>query len=290
MWPLNAQLAIEVFGYGGFIPAAVSLAMVFAVRRILPNSASKRYAAALGLGTAFFVGYALLPEQVHASLRPQRYWHWLPYLGAVAMMAGPVGLAHGLLAMERWLMQLMLALLAACLLVPTWDSLQPPRTVCIPLLTSYFFVLMTALAPLPALISARLFQSLLAVVALCVAGMIWALVSETTGRVAAVAAAGMMGVCVSSFFSTAQNTARGLVPVFTILVGGSAFVGTIQPAPPLTGMLLAPAAPLALWICVRGPLARLRGAGASAAQTIAVLITLAIAVVIVLRSVGLDGY
>ena len=206
MWPLNAQLAIEVFGYGGFIPAAVSLAMVLAVRRILPNSASKRYAAALGLGTAFFVGYALLPEQMHASLRPQRYWHWLPYLGAVAMMAGPVGLAHGLLAMERWLMQLMLALLAACLLVPTWESLQPPRTVCIPLLTSYFFVLMTALAPLPARVSARLFQSLLAVVALCVAGMIWALVSETTGRVAAVVAAGMMGVCVSSFFSTAHDT------------------------------------------------------------------------------------
>ena len=83
-------------------------------------------------------------------------------------------------------------------------------------------------------------------------------------------------------FGAYETSPRGLIPAFMVVVGGTAFVGCIEPQQPVFAILLVPAAPLALWTCVWGPLARLRGAAAIAAQSIAVLITLAVALILAL--------
>ena len=49
---------------------------------------------------------------------------------------------------------------------------------------------------------------------------------------------------------------RALLPAATIIVGGSAFVGCIEPQPPLYGLLALPAAALGLWVSAVVPLKR----------------------------------
>jgi hypothetical protein len=69
---------------------------------------------------------------------------------------------------------------------------------------------------------------------------------------------------------------RGLIPVYAMLIGGLAFIGTIELDPPQPTLLLAPAAPLVLWIFAFGPLAKLPGWKAATLQAAAVLVPLAI--------------
>ncbi len=92
------NLAIEIL-----VPIITSIVIVFLSRRFLPDRVSNRYAAAIAFAAAFFIGYVLLPSW--AEPPPNRHWHWLPYLVAGAMVIGPLGLASGILAAERWLMK-----------------------------------------------------------------------------------------------------------------------------------------------------------------------------------------
>lgn len=271
------DIAIQVLGYGGVLPASVSIAVVYLARRLMPQSAGDRYAAPLALGVAFFVGYLLLPSW--AALIPQRHWHWLPYFALVAMIVGPVALAPCLVTLERLCLQLLLALIAAWFLVPDWPDLRPPRPVYIAILVSYFFLFIALLDSLPSRLRGSFFLALLMLVALAVALLVGISVSLMFGHVAVIVAAALLGCFASTFFVRKEAFARGLIPGFAILIGGLAFVGCIEPERPLVGILIAAAAPLALWSCAWGPLARLEGLLAKVAQTIAVLVPLIVAVV-----------
>lgn len=271
------QLAIEILIYGGLVPAAISLATVLLGRVVLPEGAAGRYPAALGLGLGFFVGYAVLPW---TPLVPARHWQWLPYAGAVAMAMGPIGRAGGVSVVERLLLNALAAVVAAFLLVPTWPDLEPSRPVYVALLAAYLVALAALLEPLPVRLPGRLFLPLLAGAAACAAVMLAVFVSITFGQVAGVAAAALAGCSVAMRFGTAATLARSAMLWFAVIVGGCAFVGFIEPKPPLFGLLLAPAAPLALWSCAVGPLSRLRGWRAAAAQIGAVLVPLTAAALV----------
>jgi hypothetical protein len=272
--------AIEILGYGGAVPAGVALVIAVLCRRLLPPTASERYAAAAAVASTFFIAYALLPW---TELQPKRHWQWLPYLGAAAMIAGPLALASGVSRVERWLVHLMLALTAAWLLVPAWSTLEPPRPAYIAMLTGYLLLLMTALDALPPRLLGPLFLVHLTIAAAATALALAVSVSVKFGQLAGIATAAMAGCAVSAFFSRPHSAAQGSIPVFAILLGGSAFVGCIELQPPLAGILLAPAAPLALWICARGPLTRFEGVRGAAVQIAAVLIPLTIALLWTLR-------
>ena len=145
------NLAIEILGYGGIVPATISIAVLFFARRFKTSSVCNRYAAAVAFALAFFVGCALLPSW--SPFWPQRHWQWLPYLAAIAMVVGPVGLASGVCPRERWLLHLLLAIIAAWLLVPAWASLQPHRVAYVATLPVGLFLLSVLLDPLPARMS-----------------------------------------------------------------------------------------------------------------------------------------
>lgn len=279
---------IDILLYGGVVPAVVAFSLVFVLRRVLPASAAERYPTAIAFAAAFFVGYALLPSW--AAIAPTRHWHWLPYLGLVAMVMGPVGLAQGLLRVERWLLTLLLAVLAAWLLVPTWADLQPSRPTYILILTAYVLLLSMLLDPLPARVPARLFLAALTIVAGAGALMLAVFVSLTFARLAGVAAAAMAGCAVAAFRNGGPTMPRAVIPAFAVLLGGSLFVGSIEPDPALHGFLLVPAAPLGLWLCARGPLARHRGVTAGAIGLGAVLALLAIACVLVVMGESAGAY
>lgn len=268
------NLAIQVLGYGGIIPVGISIGTMYLCRRFLPPTASKRYAAAVACGIAFFVGYALLPSW--AALRPTRHWQWLPYLGFVAMIVGPVRLARGVFAPQRLLIQLMLALVAAWLLVPTWSRVESQYVYYVAGMTAGLVLLSVLLDPLPRRMPPAFFVGLLAVVTACVAITLATSLSLKYGQTAGIAAASLAGCCIGLLFFKDETAARGLVPVFTLVVGGCAFIGFIGHDPPKTGILVLPLAPILLWATVWGPLSRLRGFAGLTVQAAAVVVPLVI--------------
>jgi hypothetical protein len=236
------------------------------------------------VGIAFFIAYTLIPDAYNASMAPTKYWHWLPYLAGVAMLTGALSLAHGLVILERWMLYLLLGALAAWLLVPTWRDLEPPRTTYVPLLAGYFVLLAVLIDPLPARFSPRIVDSSMCLAAACTAVAVWAAISETYGRVGAVAAPAWAGACLANWFVRSSTSSRAAAPLYAVLVGGIAFVGFVYPPEKAEWVLLViPALPLALWITTFGPLARLSGRRAAAVQIASVLIPLAVAAVVVAR-------
>jgi hypothetical protein len=285
------NLALEILVYGGVVPGFVALAVAALLRRFLPSSLSARNAAAIAFAVAFVFGYALLPSW--AELTPTRHWHWLPYLAVIGAVVAPAALAAGVARAERWLLHLLLAVVAAWLLVPTWPTLQPSRPVFLVLLASYLFLLIALLDGLPSRLLGPLFVAILAAVALCTTILVAASVSVKFGQLAGIATAATVACLVSSLLRNDVDTTRGLVPVFTIVVGGLAFVGCVEPSTPLYALLLVPAAPLALWACASKALARLEGARSAAAQIAVVLVPLVVAILLVTLGDGAgatDGY
>jgi hypothetical protein len=289
----------ELLLYTFIVPMLVAAAAAWFASRLLPVPIAERYSLGVALAAGFGVGYWLLPEWAH--LVPTKHWQWLPYLAAAAVLGG-LAVAGGVTWPERLVANAALALVAAWQLVPLWEELQPPRHYAVPLLAGYLFLLAALLSALPDRLLGPLFVGLLAVSSGTVAVLIAIGVSLIYGQVAGVAGAALCGCWLASLLSaltrnvSANDTGirsqciRGLIPVYAVLVGGLAFVGTIEPTPPMTIFLLAPAAPLMLWLFSAGPLGRLRGLPAAAAQIAAVLIPLAIALaIVVIGHGGLGG-
>jgi hypothetical protein len=247
------------------------------LRRGLPAEAAARYSSAAALAAAFFVGYALLPDW--ASLRPERHWHWLPYLCLAAMVAGPVAIAPGVMIWERWLLFVLISIAAAWLLVPSWSGLQPPRPAWIAILAGGMWSLAAALDALPERLRGPWFLLYLMLTAMAVAIGLAAGISLKYGQIAGIAAAALGGLLLARQPPLAT---RGLILCFMVLVGSIAFVGCIEPQQPRFALILMPLAPLALWLFAFGPLAKLPGKTAGVTQTFAVLVPLIGALAIVL--------
>lgn len=279
------NFALEIVGAGVIVPAVIALGAACVLYRVLPAELATRYAAPVAFALAYGVGYVLLPSW--AELVPTRHWQWTAYLAIGAAAAGAIASSSGLLAWERWLLLATAALVSAWMLVPTWASLQPPRTVWIAMLTGYLFLLATLLTPLLAHFTPRTMLAYLALTAVGAAVLIAALVSVSYGRAAGLAAAALAGCWGAAFLSAKAVPSTGLALGFAVLVGGWAYVGCIEPQRPLLALLLVPAAPLALWCCISGPLARQRGLVAIAIQTALVLAVLIVAaVILVVMQIG----
>ena len=108
-------------------------------------------------------------------------------------------------------------------------------------------------------------------------------VSVKFGQIAGIAAAAVAGNAATSGRHRDKIVwARGLLPALVVLLGGIAFVGYVELEPPQTGLLLLPLAPLMLWTCVWGPLARLTGMAAAATQTAVVSTVILVALVLLM--------
>jgi hypothetical protein len=280
---------IEIGIYGGAAPFAVALALVFLARGILPALVSERIALAVAFAVAFFAGWVLLPD-AWTPLMPARPWHWLPYLGLLAAaLCGAASqttpfLASGLANQRslsygwRLAIHLVTAVAAAWLLAPNWPDLDPPRYVHILLLAGYVFALMTLLDALPDRVLGRLFPFVLFAAASAPAIVIAVPRVLTMGQMTGLAAASLLGCGAAGIFALRDAVTRELVSVYSVLISGIAFWGSIDPEPPAYSILLAPLTPLMLWLCAYGPLARLSGWKAAAVQIGVVLVPLAILV------------
>ena len=213
--------------------------------RILPSDLYDRYATAMAIAVAFFVGYVLLPNW--APLVPVRHWQWLPYLAIASSVIGSVGFAAGVWRGERLLLFVLLSIAVATLLVPHWERLQSQRLAWVVALASYLFALISFLEPLAARFSAARLLGLLFLVAVCntlaiamgvlkyaqpkrttCSGLVWLLALE-------------------------QIVCRRLVvpcrhPIVITLVGGWPSLVPLNLASWRLILLVVPAAPLLLWV------------------------------------------
>jgi hypothetical protein len=268
-------------------PAAVAAVLGVILLRALPPRLAERLALPIALAAGFCAGYWLLGEWT--ALVPQKHRQWLPWL---AILAGTAGRSTAS-SYVSWVSWAVLAALGAWVLVPTWETLWPPRLVAIPLLAGYILLLIGLLATLPDRLLGRLFGFLLTAAAVTVGLQIAIGVSAKIGLVALAAAAALGGCAVSACLprretktgeSSRDAASRSVIPIFAVLIGGLAFVGTIEPQEPLPIILLAPAAPLALWLFAAGPLAKMEGWKAIAGQSVAVLLLLGIALAVVVAT------
>jgi len=244
-------------------------------RRCLATETAERYAAALALGAGYLAGYLLLPDR--GDLLPRSHWHWTPWLAVGATLLGPVAAARGLRWLDRGSVVAATSTAAAYLLAPTYADLQPPRAIAIPLLAGFLFLLAAALEALSPRYSARAWLAYLTLSAFATTALIGLAVSATFALAAAVATAALGGSWLATLGLGDKSPTRGLGLPFAIVFGGWAFVAGIEPREPQWALLTLPVAPLVLACFVRGPLARLVGRRALAAQCTAIVLVLAIA-------------
>lgn len=265
------------------IPLAAADWIALRWQRFHPSSARFILAVAFALSVA--AGCWLHPNPL--PLSPNRHWHWLPYAGLVAAGVGCITVLRALPALGCALLYLFLGAAVAFFLVPLWPDLKPSRPVWIGLLTVYLAAIGAGLVYLPERLRGRGFIWLLALAAAGTAVLMASEVSLRLGEVGLRVAAAVGGCWAAAWlFQWNDKSAErwplltmAIIPVYAILAGGSAFVAAIDIPPTKNQLLLAPAAPLALWIFAAGPLAKLEGVAAIAAQSIAVLLVPAILLV-----------
>jgi len=269
---LNAQTAIEIGLRGGVIPAAAALALFLAMGWLWSSDVARRYRPGLAFGLAVLVGYILLPSTI--TLVPAQFYDWIPYLGALAAYVTGLTRAGGVLRGERWTAVYLFAPVAAWLIVPRWPELVPAWPAQWAGLAIGIVLLTALLQPLPQRLPGRAFPMWLMLTAAAVSLLVMAEVSETFGRLALLAAGALAGCGIGALMMQEAADWRGLLLPYAIVVGGYAYTGFVYPIEPLWPLLLAPAAPLALWICLWGPLTRVKGARAIALQGACVAVPL----------------
>jgi hypothetical protein len=261
-------------------PALIAMALVWLLRRTLPGKTEDRGLFASAAAAGVFLGYVLLPDW--AALRPERYWQWLPYVGVAAAAVSALAASSRTLLAVRWLLLSAAALVAAWKLVPDWEGLVPPRALSIVLLAAGMVLLSAALEALPDRLCG---PPLIAILALVASGAMVAVavaVSVKFGQLAGLIASALAGCGLSCLRrpNVSPDAVRGLIPPAVLLLAGVAYVGCIEPNPPVVALLFIPAVPLALWAFAAGPLSRLQGNAAMAAQigTVAILVAIAVAI------------
>jgi hypothetical protein len=149
---------------------------------------------------------------------------------------------------------------------------------------SLAIMLLTALLyPLPLLLPGRAFPWWLMLAAAMTSAVI---LGETFIILAALPAGALAGCGVAALFAREAPDWRGLVLPYALVATGYAYTGAVYPPDPQWLMLLVPIAPLALWFCSVGPLARLTGVRATLVQAALVIVPLVIIAALMRATAG----
>jgi hypothetical protein len=238
------------------VPLAVSIAVAMGVQRGASRDISRRYAGALAFAAGVLASFACLETR---ELRPSTYWHWIPWLAVIAAIVGSIGLATGVRTAERLALMIVLTLAAAWFLVPTWTSLQPSRGVYIAVFAGSLFLLWLLLDRLVERVPRLFLCGTLALSAVNAGVLVAAFVSIRFGLLGIAAAAALGGACLAAIINGDESIVRGLLPAHVVVLGGVLLAAQVNVGLPLAALALVAMAPVAIWLCELGPLAKLRG-------------------------------
>jgi len=238
-------LALEIFGPAALVAGIASFLMAAIGHRRLP-SASQRWTIPAALAIGYYAGYLVLPRSWAALVpQPQQAWQWLPYLGPLA--AGCATLV-GSRRRVHWLAMASLAIVSGALLTPTWPIFGLTWPVSIVILTAYLIGLELLLRFCLQRTSAFGLLGMLSPAAAIAALCIGIVLSTRIAQLAAIAATAFLGCWLAQFavLKSNERSSSSIIPVFTILVAGTAFTACVDPDPPKWPLLLLPAVPIAL--------------------------------------------
>jgi len=243
-------LALEIFGLAALVALLVALVLTWLARRLTPADYDGYFVLTSAVAIAYFTGYAMLPRS-WAAFIPQatQRWQCLPYLGLVAALFA-VSFPPSQRSTAWNLTIVAVAGMAGATLAPNWPVFGFGRKALELFLTFYLIVVGVPLQHLPARMLTQWLLGLLCFVAAAVAVAIGAFVSTRLAQFGALAAAALAGSWIAGFVAprAGGSPLRSLIPVFTVLVGGIAFVACVEPDPPQPGLLAIPLLPLVLWL------------------------------------------
>lgn len=233
---------------------AAAAVIAWTIGRFRERESLTRHSVSLGLGVVFCAGFFLLHKWAEAI--PANHRHWLLYVGIGASVLGPIAVAPGVAAWERILVAIVAAGTAASALVPIWESLTPARTILVPALTAYLALLALLVEPLASRVSPRATLISMLASSFVLAAVVAPIWNVTQGTLAAMPFFALLGVGLVTWFSPPIDAMRGTALAYAFVVGGGAFLSCVEPDPAVWILLAVPAAPLAMWLCVAGPLSR----------------------------------
>ncbi len=193
------------------------------------------------------------------------------------MIAGPSGMALRVHPVGSWVPWLVVSIMSAWLLVPTWADLNPPRYVYLTLFAAGVFLLTVLLDRLARGISKTVFSLSLCISASCGAVLLAAFLSVRFGLLTVAAAAALSGCWVISFRDSRCDLIRGMTLFYSVVVGGLMLAGQVAAVLPSICFALILAAPLMLWLCEFQPLASAQGQRAVMIRLMAISLPLATA-------------
>lgn len=243
---MNADFAIELLTWGILLPAGSSAALLFVGRRFLPD----RYSVGFAFVVALLTGYLVLEW---APVVPERHYQWLPWLPLLCFIPLAVSLVR---EVRVWRLVTFVPVSAATayFIVPAWSRLDDVRW-------TYLFAVGIATWITCALldfVASRMrpgwFLTTLALLLGGLAGVLMPFLSMKFGQMVLSACGATTGIALISLRSDKPATARGLAPLAGVVLVCGAFLGFVDPDPPLYPYLTPLAAPLLLVPFVVEPL------------------------------------
>lgn len=125
--------------WGVVAPASVAMMILVTLPRIVRTFDHHRSAPPIALWLGFELAYWSLPL---GPVAPASHWQWLPYIVTAATIVGLVSQVFGRKLWQRGLAFLVCAAAGGYLLTPTWNDLQPSRSVYI----IFWAILVTAIS------------------------------------------------------------------------------------------------------------------------------------------------
>lgn len=251
--------------WGMVLPALVAGLAFSLLTKVLPAERAKRWSAAVSLIGGFSFGYFL---SSFAVWPPTSHWHWLPVAVLPGLVFGPLSREFGLGDLLRSPLLLPPSLIAAWLLMPTWERLEPDPMLQMAAWAMLFWALMVAIEPLADRIPPITLSGVFSVVLFC--GAVVVIQGETLrfGQTLLTAAFSMGGLFLANLTLGRRDHLLGIACPFVLLLGGPILVGQVSTfsGVPLASYLLVPLAPLTLWLTQVGPLAKSEGMAKMAAM------------------------
>ena len=270
---MDAKTGLEIALRGGVIPALAALVLFVLISGLWPSGVARRYLCGVAFALGAFIGFVLLPAT--KTLAPAQFWEWIVYLAILAAFLSGLTRAEGVTRGERWTAVYVFAPVAAWLIVPKWPELVPAWPIQWAGFSLAIMLLTALLHPLPQLLPGRAFPWWLMLVMAAISVLLFDQ-SETFGVLAALPAGALAGCAAAAIFASEPPDWRSFVLPYVLAAVGYAYTGAVYPPEPQWLMLLVPFAPVVLWICCFGPLARLSGARAVVVQAACVIVPLVI--------------
>jgi hypothetical protein len=235
-------------------PAVVAAVVAWVLGRLTTRESLARHSVAAALGLAFCAGFFVIHEWANAV--PSKHSHWTLYVAIGGAVLGPIVAAQGVAVWERVLLAMLASLASAFVLVPTWETLAPSRIVWVSVLAADLAILAILIQPLPQYLSPRVVLLAMSGSALVLTGLLTAIWSLSLGKIAAIPALALLGVGFVTWFRPVESGMSGAALAYSLMVGGAAFLGCIEPDPPVWPLLAVPPAPIVLWLSAKGPLSQ----------------------------------